>query len=259
MKVVLFCGGMGTRLRDYSESVPKPLVPIGSRPILWHLMKYYAHFGHREFILCLGHGGATIKEYFLKYDECASNDFVLHGSGRRVELLNTDIEDWRITFVDTGLRSNVGQRLALVRRLLAGEEMFLANYADGLTDMNLDEYVERFRRRDKVACFMSVPVPHTFHVVQADAAQLAVDIQPVSTSKIRINSGFFALRREVFEYMEPGEELVVEPFRRLIAKQQLLAVPYDGFWRSMDTFKDKMHFDDLVAQGDVPWQVWRTS
>jgi glucose-1-phosphate cytidylyltransferase len=259
MKVVLFCGGMGTRLRDYSENVPKPLVPIGSRPILWHLMKYYAHFGHKEFILCLGHGGAAIKEYFLKYDECASNDFVLHGSGRRVELLHTDIDDWRVTFVDTGLQSNVGQRLAVVRPLLGREEMFLANYADGLTDMNLDEYVELFRRRDKVACFMSVPVPHTFHVVEADSAQLAVDIQPVSTSGIRINSGFFALRREIFEYMEPGEELVVEPFRRLIAKQQLLAVPYDGFWRSMDTFKDKMHFDDFVAQGNVPWQVWRTS
>ena len=256
MKVVLFCGGLGTRLRDYAEHVPKPLVTIGNRPILWHLMKYYAHFGHTEFILCLGHGAGAIKDYFLKYDECASNDFVLSG-GRSVHLLHRDIEDWRVTFVDTGLHSNVGQRLARVRALLEGEEMFLANYADGLTDMDLAGYVERFRARDKVACFMSVPLPQTFHVVGADEDCQVTSIEPAAHSKIRINSGFFVLRREIFEFLGPGEELVAEPFRRLMAKRQLLAIPYDGFWRSMDTFKDKMHFDDLVSRGKVPWQLWR--
>jgi glucose-1-phosphate cytidylyltransferase len=257
MKVVLFCGGMGTRLREYAEHIPKPLVTVGSRPILWHLMKYYAHFGHSEFILCLGHGGGAIKDYFLKYDECVSNDFVLSGGGRQVDLLHKDIEDWRITFVDTGLYSNVGQRLARVRPLLEGEEMFLANYADGLTDMNLRDYVDGFRRRDKVACFMSVPMPLSFHVVGADHDDHVTDMQPAAEAHFRINSGFFAFRKEIFEYLGPGEELVVEPFRRLMAKKQLLAIPYDGFWRSMDTFKDKMHFDDLVSRGTVPWQVWR--
>jgi glucose-1-phosphate cytidylyltransferase len=259
MKVVIFCGGMGTRLRDYSEQIPKPLVPVGSRPILWHLMKYYAHFGHKDFILCLGYGGAAIKEYFLKYDECLSNDFVLSGGAHQVELLHKDIDDWRITFVDTGLHSNIGERLSRVRPHLQAEEMFLANYADGLTDMNLNQYIEDFRKRQKTACFMSVGVPQSFHVVRADAEHHAVSLEPVTKSAVRINSGFFVLRREIFDYLHPGEELVLEPFQRLIAKRELLAVPYDGFWRSMDTFKDKMHFDDLVAQGNVPWQVWRSS
>ena len=133
MKVVLFCGGLGMRLREYSDVIPKPLVEVGTRPILWHLMKYYAHFGHKDFILCLGHGAAAIKSFFLKYDECAFNDFVYAKGGRNVELLRKDIDDWRITFVDTGVHSNIGERLMRVRSYVEGEEMFLANYADGLS------------------------------------------------------------------------------------------------------------------------------
>jgi glucose-1-phosphate cytidylyltransferase len=257
MKVVLFCGGQGTRLRDYSDQIPKPLVEVGSRPILWHLMKYYAHFGHKDFILCLGYGASAIKNFFLKYDECVSNDFILSAGGRQVELLDKDIADWRITFVDTGLHSNIGERLRRVRKHLSNEEMFLANYADGVSDLDLDRYVESFRKRDKVACFVSVPAPHTFHIVHADAEHHATKLEHVSTSPVRINGGFFALRTEVFDYMKPGEELVLEPFQRLIEKKQLLAVPHDGFWRNMDTFKDKMQLDELVTQGQVPWQVWR--
>ena len=126
MKVVLFCGGQGMRIRDYSESVPKPLIRIGYRPILWHVMKYYAHFGHRDFILCLGYKADVIKNYFLQYDECLSNDFVLSKGGKGVKLLAKDIHDWRITFVDTGLTSNVGMRLKAVQEHLKGEKYFLA-------------------------------------------------------------------------------------------------------------------------------------
>src|ERR1700753_698481 len=131
MKVVLFCGGMGTRLKAYPERIPKPLVEVGPRPILWHLMKYYAHYGHKEFILCLGHGAVAIKDFFLNYDQRVSSDFVLSGGGRQTLLLDRDIEDWKITFVDTGLHTNVGERLRRVREHLEGEEMFFANYADG--------------------------------------------------------------------------------------------------------------------------------
>jgi glucose-1-phosphate cytidylyltransferase len=257
MKVVLFCGGQGMRLRDYSERIPKPLVEIGPRPILWHLMNYYAHFGHKDFILCLGHGANAIKDYFLKYDECVSNDFVLSEGGRRIDLLKRDIHDWRITFVDTGLDSNVGQRLRFVRPHLEGEEVFLANYADGLSDLDLGSYVDRFRARRKIACFVSVAVPHTFHIVQADPDEHVLKLEAVARSAIRINGGFFAFRRQIFDYMREGEELVLEPFERLAAERQLLAHPFDGFWRSMDTFKDKQHFDELVAQGKTPWQVWK--
>jgi glucose-1-phosphate cytidylyltransferase len=257
MKVVLFCGGMGTRLRDYSEQIPKPLVTVGSRPILWHLMKYYAHFGHKDFVLCLGHGANTIKDYFLTYNECLSNDFVFSAGGRHIDLLHRDIDDWRVTFIDTGLHSNIGQRLSMVRNQLANEEMFFANYADGLADLNLTMYVERFRKSDAVGAFVTVPAPHTFHIVHADSEDHATKLEAVAQSSVRINAGFFVLRQEIFDYIRPGDELVMQPFERLIAKRQLLAVPHDGFWRNMDTFKDKMQLDELVAQGNVPWQVWR--
>src|SRR3989449_4305851 len=165
MKVVLFCGGMGMRLRDYDENVPKPMVPIGYRPILWHVMKYYAHFGHKDFILCLGHRADAIKNYFLNYNECASNDFILSGSAKNLELLNSDIHDWRITFADTGITSNIGQRLKAVEKYLAGEEVFLANYSDGLTDAPLPEHIDQFRRQGTVASFLCVKPHLSYHFV----------------------------------------------------------------------------------------------
>jgi glucose-1-phosphate cytidylyltransferase len=255
MKVVLFCGGLGMRLRDYSD-LPKPLVDVGERPILWHLMRYYAHYGHKEFILCLGHGAQRIKDYFLQYDECSTNDFVLSQGGSKVELLNTDIDDWTITFVDTGASSLIGERLRQVERFLGDDEYFLANYADGLSDLPLDEYVEDFVARDKTACFLSVPAPHTFHIVHADEENHVTQMEHVSRSPVRINAGFFVLRRSIFDVIEPGDELVLEPFDRLIKERELLAVPYDGFWRNMDTFKDKIQLDEIYAAGSPPWKVW---
>ncbi|HKQ67992.1 MAG TPA: sugar phosphate nucleotidyltransferase [Polyangiaceae bacterium] len=256
MKVVLFCGGLGLRLRDYSTDLPKPLVEVGHRPVLWHLMKYYAHYGHKDFVLCLGYGQAAIKNYFLKYEECASNDFVLSDGGRSVELFNRDLGDWRITFVDTGINSNVGERLRRVRPHLKGEELFLANYADGLSDLDTGAYVEAFKKTGKIGCFVSVRVPHSYHVVHADEQHHAQKLEHVGDAPIRINGGFFAFRQEIFEYMREGEELVVEPFARLIEKRQLLAVPHDGFWRGMDTSKDRSELELLLSRGSAPWQVW---
>ena len=257
MKVVLFCGGMGMRLREHAESLPKPLVTVGPRPILWNLMKYYAHYGHREFILCLGHGAEAIKNYFLHYDERLSNDFVLRKGGADVELLGRDIDDWTITFVDTGLRANAGMRLLAVRRFLEGEEAFLANYADGLSDLPLDRYLENFREHGRVASMLSVPAPQTFHMIHADKSGLVQCIEHVSHSAMRMNAGFFAFRREIFDYIREGEELVVEPFQRLIDARQLIAYEHDGFWLAMDTFKDKHQFEQLLASGATPWQVWK--
>ena len=257
MKVVLFCGGFGMRLRDYSDQIPKPLVEVGSRPILWHLMKYYAHYGHKDFILCLGHGATAIKNYFLKYDECTSNDFVYSDGGKKVELLSRDIHDWRITFVDTGLKSTIGERLRQVRPHLADEPMFLANYADGLCDLDLGSYVESFQRRGKIASFLSVPAPHTFHIVHADPDGHVLRLEHVTRSPVRINGGFFALRSEIFDYMNEGEELVIEPFSRLIERRELISVAYDGFWQNMDTFKDKIQLDEMLSLGRAPWQVWQ--
>ena len=255
MKVVLFCGGFGTRIRDYSESVPKPMVPIGYRPVLWHVMKYYAHYGHKEFILALGYKADVIKNYFLHYDEAVSNDFVLNGQ-QGVELLGSDIHDWRITFVDTGLHANIGQRLRAVRRFLEGEEVFLANYSDGLTDLDLDAYVATALERKRTATFVKVRPSQTFHVVRSADDHLVTDIQHVVHTDVWINGGFFVLTQDVFDSMRPGEELVEEPFRRLRDERQLLALPHEGFFMAMDTFKEREQLEGLWRNEKAPWQVW---
>lgn len=257
MKVVLFCGGQGLRLRDHFQNTPKPLVPIGSRPVLWHLMNYYSHYGHTDFVLCLGYQGDAIKDYFLNYRETLSNDFVLSKGGREVTLLSSDIEDWTITFVDTGLHANIGERLKAVQRHVAGEEVFLANYSDGLTDLPLDRYLEGFLARKRIGCFLSVRPTAVFHMVEAGPDQFVRGLRGLRDSDIRINGGFFAFRREIFDYLHEGEELVVEPFQRLIEAKQLVAYPYDGYWQCMDTFKDRQALEELAARDEAPWQVWK--
>jgi glucose-1-phosphate cytidylyltransferase len=257
MKVVLFCGGLGMRLRDYAEHIPKPMVPLGYRPILWHVMKYYAHYGHKDFILCLGYRGDLIKRFFLEYEECLSNDFVLSEGGRRRELVNSDIDDWRITFVETGLNSNIGERLMAVRPHLEGEEMFLANYSDGLTDLPLPDQIENFKLQDKVASFVAVRPNLSYHFISADERGVVTSVRDNDHADLRVNGGYFVFRHDLFDYMEAGDELVEEPFRRLIADQQLLAYPHDGFWMPMDTAKDKKMLDELYESGNPPWYVWR--
>lgn len=257
MKVVLFCGGLGTRLREHSDTIPKPLVNIGSRPILWHLMRYYAHFGHKDFILCLGYRGDLIREFFLTYNECLSNDFVLSEGGKKIELLARDMSDWRITFVDTGLHSNIGQRLLRVRKFLAGEEAFLANYADGLTDLPLDQHIDEFHQRNVTASFVATQTTQSFHGIRSTANGLVTNFGQLSDSDIWINAGFFCLRQDIFEYINEGEELVEEPFQRLIKKGGLAVHHHSGFWQQMDTFKDKITYDRMEAQGKCPWMLWR--
>ena len=259
MKVVIFCGGLGMRLREYADNVPKPMVPIGYRPVLWHVMKYYAHYGHKDFILCLGHRADAVKQYFLHYDECVSNDFSLSNGGKDLQLFNSDIHDWNITFAETGTHSNIGQRLKAVERYLAGEEMFLANYADGLTDMPLPSLIEFSRHHDKVATFVSAKPNLTYHVVSADADGFVSEVKSIRDTELRINCGYFVFKKEIFQYMRNGEELVLEPFERLMAQKQLMAYRHDGFYASMDTFKDKQQLDDMYAHGDAPWEVWKNA
>jgi glucose-1-phosphate cytidylyltransferase len=256
MKVVLFCGGQGTRLRDYSETIPKPLVPIGHRPIVWHLMKYYAHYGHKDFILCLGHKADAFKDYFLNYKEELSNDFILSEGGNKVELLNRDLSDWKITFVDTGLHSNIGQRLCAVKKYLEGEEVFLANYSDGLTDVDLSKMLNFFLQKNKVGCFLSVNPSQSFHLVSCSENGLVKNISPIQGSSHLMNGGFFIFKNDIFNYLQEGEELVLEPFQRLILEKELITYQYDGFWACMDTFKEKQTLDEIFSSGKAPWQVW---
>jgi glucose-1-phosphate cytidylyltransferase len=257
MKVVLFCGGLGMRLRDYSDQVPKPMVPIGYRPIIWHLMKYYAHYGHKDFILCLGHKADVIKKYFLNYEEHLTNDFVLSQGGAQVDLLGSDIHDWRITFVDTGPTTNIGGRLLAVRRHLEDEETFLANYTDNLSDLDLDEMQAAFELSGAVAGMVCVRPNFSFHLVTTGPDSLVENISNVQATEVWSNGGYFIFRHDIFDYMREGEELVEAPFRRLIQARRLYAHKYNGFWACMDTYKEKQVLDDLYNSGRPPWEVWR--
>lgn len=238
MKVVLFCGGLGMRMRDYSDVIPKPMVTIGSRPILWHLMRYYAHFGHTDFILCLGHMGDSIRDYFS------------HRDGME------DVQDWNITLVDTGLSATIGQRLVATQPYLEGEQVFLANYSDGLTDLDLPSYVDFFLAQDRTAAFVAVKSPQMFHVVEMEDDGSVSRIASIGDSEVWINGGFFVFRNEIFRYIREGEDLVTEPFQRLIAAGQLLAYKYTGFWEAMDTFKDRQSLAKMDESEAAPWKVW---
>lgn len=253
MKVVLFCGGLGTRLREHSDTIPKPLVPIGHRPIVWHLMRYYAHFGHKDFVLCLGYRGDLMRQYFLRYQEAMTNDFTLYGGDQRIELHSRDIADWTITFVDTGLHSNIGQRLLRVRKYVENEPEFLANYADGLSDLPLDQHIADFRDRRVSASFAAVRSSQSFHSVHADEDGVVTRMGALPDEQLWINGGFFVMRPDIFNYIQEGEELVEQPFARLIGERKLAVTRWGGFWRCMDTFKDKIDFDRMEARGDCPW------
>ncbi len=255
MKVVLFCGGLGLRLREYNESIPKPMVPIGNRPIMWHLMKYYAHYGHTDFILCLGWQANAIKDFFLNYDECVSNNFVLQKHGK-VDLLSSDTQDWTITFVDTGINANIGERLKAVEPYLQGDPVFLANYSDGLTDLPLPALIDHFHEHDSVGTCMAVKPNQSFHLIDADSDGLVKQLTPMAEADLWMNAGFFVFRNEIFDYIDVGEDLVTEPFERLTAEQKLHVYRHEGFWACMDTYKEKQILDAMHEQGNAPWTVW---
>jgi glucose-1-phosphate cytidylyltransferase len=256
VKVVIFCGGQGLRMREASETAPKPMIPIGGRPVLWHVMKYYAHFGFTDFVLCLGYRAEAIKRFFLTYDEALANDFVLSEGGARVHLLKTDIHDWNITFVDTGLRSSIGERLRAVRHLLRDDEMFLANYGDTLTDADLPAMIERTRSSGVTASFLAVRPNYSFHIVSMDERGIVDGVSDVMRSDVWINGGYFVMRSDVLDELRPREDLVEEPFRRLLAREQLLAQRHEGFWAPMDTLKDNQWLESLHESGRAPWQLW---
>ncbi len=255
MKVVLFCGGLGTRIREYPEPVPKPMIPIGHEPILWHLMQYYSKYGHQDFILCMGYKADVIKRFFLDYRPQLYADCVVSGHGSRVEILDGPKDDWRVTLIDTGIWRNIGQRLWAVRDHVKQEDVFLANYSDGLADVDLNDMIRRFKASGKVAGFLAVHPPVTFHVADIEAGGRVRALRDSNEADLWINGGFFIMRPAIFDYMQEGEELVVEPFRRLMADDQLLAYKHVGFWRAMDTLRDRQVLEEMVERGNMPWRV----
>jgi glucose-1-phosphate cytidylyltransferase len=255
MKVVLFCGGLGMRMRADNQSLPKPMMCIGDRPVLWHIMRYYAHYGHTEFILCLGYGAQAVKDYFLHYQETTSNDFVLTKGGQHVDLIGTDISDWTITFVDTGMDTAIGERLRRVRPYLEGDEVFLANYGDVLTDAPINALVEELEASDAVGQFIAVKPQDSFHVVDMDDSGKVSGLIPAGDMPYAINGGYFVLRQGIFDYLEEGDDLVMDGCIKAARDGRMRAVPYGGFWAPMDTLKERTQLEELHRHGG-PWEVW---
>lgn len=256
MKVVIFCGGLGMRMRSGGDSAPKPMMTIGDRPVLWHVMRYYAHFGHNEFILCLGYGARAVKDYFLNYQETHSNDFVLTKGGEQIELLSSDISEWRVTFVDTGIDTAIGERLRRVRRYLDDDEVFLANYGDVLTDAPLNDLIGRLLATDAAGSLLAVAPQDSFHVVDIGDDSRVAGFTPVARMNMRINGGYFVLRQDIFDYLHEGEDLVMNACVRAAADGRMLAIPYDGFWAPMDTLKERNALEERHRTGNCPWAVW---
>jgi glucose-1-phosphate cytidylyltransferase len=237
-----------------NDDVPKPMQMVGPRPLLWHVMRYYAHYGHKDFILCLGHGASHIKDYFLRYQEAASNDFVLRDG--HVELLHSDISDWSITFVDTGLESPIGERLRRVRSFVGDEEYFLANYADVLTDASMNDMIAKFRASGAAASMLLVPPQQSFHCVAVSDGGEVKGITPVAELSIWVNGGFFVLTQEVFDLLPPGGDLVADACVALAGQGRLFGYKHNGFWKPADTFKERAELDAGYHHGDRPWMLW---
>ncbi len=258
MKVVLFCGGYGMRMRTAEgDVIPKPLQMVGPRPLLWHIMRYYAHFGHKDFILCLGYGAEKIKDFFLSYREAESNDFVMRDG--QIELLASDISDWTITLVDTGLDSPIGERLRRVRPYLGDDPYFLANYSDVLTDAPLDLVIERAVTAGATASMLIVPPQSSFHCVDLTSTGEVKEIQPLSHFPVGVNGGYFVLNQEIIDLIPEGGDLVGDACFSLAGTGRLIGYRHDGFWKPADTFKERAELDDDYNRGIRPWAVWESA
>lgn len=244
------------RMRDGVSSGPKPMAMVGERPLLWHVMRYYAHFGHTDFVLCLGYGASYVKDFFLNYDETRSNNFVLENSARDIKLFSTDISDWRITFVDTGLGSPIGERLRRVRPFVDGEPMFMANYADVLTNAPLPDMIGRFEVSSAVASLLAVPLQSSHHVVDVGDDGLVTRVTPMRDMLQWENGGYFIFRPEIFDYLSEGEDLVEDALIRLVAQGRVLAYSYKGYWSPADTVKERARLEEMYDQGNCPWMLW---
>ena len=257
MKVVLFCGGLGMRMRDGVTSGPKPMAMVGERPLLWHVMRYYAHFGHTDFVLCLGYGASAVKDFFLNYDETRSNDFVLENGAREVKLFSTDISDWRITFVDTGLNSPIGERLRRVRRFVEDEAMFLANYADVLTNAPLPDMIERFEASERggqpARGAAAVVAPRRRHRRRRADHPGDADAGPAAVGERRL------LRAPARDLRLPRTRARTwsrTRSARLVPQGRVLAYPYKGYWSPADTVKERVQLEEMYHRGNCPWMIW---
>ena len=261
MKVVILCGGYGTRIRDVADDIPKPMILIGRYPILWHIMKYYANYGHQEFILCLGYKSQAIKDFFLNYEAHTKDFTIVLGRGGDVRFhTDHDEANWQVTLADTGLDAMTGARVRKIRDYIGDDEHFMLTYGDGVGDIDVARLLAFHTAHGKILTVTGVRPPGRFGELVADKTGCVSEFneKPQATAG-RISGGFFICRREIFDYLDEREELVFEkePMNRLVADGQLMLCPHDGFWQPMDTHREYILLNRLFDNGNAPWVVWK--
>jgi glucose-1-phosphate cytidylyltransferase len=256
MKVVILCGGMGTRMKEETEFKPKPLVLVGKHPILWHIMKHYAHYGFKEFILCLGYKGDMIKDYFLNYDYM-SNDFTLGLDGQKTVEFHRkgDIENWKITFVDTGLETNTGGRIKKIQKFIKDDDFF-CTYGDGVSDVNLLKLLEFHMKQGKIVTLTGLHPVSKYGIIKTDQSNMVNYFVEKPVMKDLISGGYFVFNKKIFDYLNENSVLEKDPFEILSKKRQIAVFKHEGFWMCMDTYKEAQKLNDIWNSGKSPWRVW---
>ena len=260
MKVCILCGGYGTRIRDVAENIPKPMIPIGEYPILWHIMKYYASWGHDHFTLCLGYKGDIIRDFFVNY-RSHTMDFTIDISGKNpIEYHTKKIaENWNITLAETGLKAMTGARIKRVKKYLSSEDNFMLTYGDGVGDIDLKKLLEFHLSHGKILTVTGVRPPGRFGELQCDDQGLVTEFnEKPQTTGGRISGGFFVCRKEIFNYIDDKETTVFEqePLRKLVADGEMMVFKHEGFWQPMDTSREYQLLNQLYEQKKAPWVIW---
>lgn len=259
-KLVILCGGQGTRLREETEYRPKPLIPIGDMPILWHIMKIYSSYGIKDFILCLGYKGEMIKDYFLKFVEL-SNDFTLNlssGSKHIIHHSKANLDDWNITFVNTGKKSQTGSRVARIKEYIKDDEYFFLTYGDGLAKIDIKQLLDFHKKHGKIGTITGVRPPSRFGEITQNNGKISAFNEKPSISEGYINGGFFVFNNKFFDYLSEDEECILEnyPLENLVKEDQLVMFPQKEFWHCMDTYRDFSYLNDCWNSGNAPWKIW---
>ncbi|MFA6238874.1 MAG: glucose-1-phosphate cytidylyltransferase [Bacteriovorax sp.] len=257
MQVVILAGGLGTRLSEETSLKPKPMVEIGGQPMLWHIMKTYAHYGHKDFIVCLGYKGHIVKEYFANFFLYQS-DVSIDLKNNKIEIHNTASEDWTVTLVDTGPETQTGARIKKIEKYIKGEN-FMLTYGDGLSNVNINELLAFHQKNGKIGTMTSIQPEGRFGALDIDAnGQVTKFIEKPKGDGNWINGGFFILNKEFFNYLSQQEDLILEkePLEGLVKNGQLMTFRHHGFWKCMDTLRDKTQLENMWQSGKAPWKVW---
>lgn len=260
MKVAILCGGYGTRIRDVADDIPKPMIPVGGFPILWHIMKYYAHWGHHKFVLCLGYKGQVVKDFFLSYEAHTKDFTITLGGNKPIVYHNGHTEsDWQVTLVETGLKALTGARIKRVQKYMVGEDNFMLTYGDGVGDIDLDKLVQFHLSHGKILTVTGVRPPGRFGELASDSGGKVIEFnEKPQASGGKISGGFFVCRKELFDYLNDREDLTFEqePMRLLVRDGQMMVYEHDGFWQPMDTYRDYKLLNGLYDKGEAPWMIW---